>query len=64
MLRWIPTRDAALARARTVDPRAYGRTRNFLDGAVTRLSPWITHGFVDLPELVADARVRLGARPD
>lgn len=61
---WVPTREAAQARARAVDLRAYGRTRNFLDGAVTRLSPWITHGFVDLPELVADARLRLGARVD
>jgi deoxyribodipyrimidine photo-lyase len=58
---WTPTREAALAQARRVDARAYGRTRNHLDGAVTRLSPWITHGFVDLPELYADARERLRA---
>ena len=27
-----------------LDPAAYGRTRNHLDGAVTRLSPFIRHG--------------------
>ncbi|MEI7967609.1 MAG: FAD-binding domain-containing protein [Betaproteobacteria bacterium] len=55
---WAPTRDAALARVATVSPSAYGRTRNALDGAVTRLSPWITHGFVDLPEVLAAVRER------
>ena len=32
------------ARLQGVDVAAYGRTRNHLDGAVTGLSPWITHG--------------------
>ena len=49
---WLPDREAALAQASTVSPQAYGRTRNHLDGAVTRLSPWITHGFVTLPEVL------------
>lgn len=53
---WIPDRAAALARVDDIDPRAYARTRNALDGAVTRLSPWITHGFVDLPEIVSHLR--------
>ena len=61
---WTPTREAALAQLRRVDPRAYGRTRNFLDGAVTRLSPWITHGFLDLPEIVDSLRARFRVRDD
>ncbi len=31
-----------------LDPAAYGRTRNHLDGAVTRLSPFIRHGALTL----------------
>lgn len=39
--------DAALdARLDAVRPDAYARTRNHLDGAVTRLSPYLTHGFI------------------
>lgn len=60
---WIPDRDAALARVDEIDPRAYARTRNALDGAVTRLSPWITHGFIDLPETVDRLRQRRGLGP-
>jgi deoxyribodipyrimidine photo-lyase len=55
---WLPDREAALAQAGTVSPEAYARTRNHLDGAVTRLSPWITHGFVTLPELLELIRRR------
>ena len=29
-----------------VDPIAYGKTRNFIDGAVTRLSPYISRGVI------------------
>ncbi len=61
---WTPTREAALAQLRRVDPRAYGRTRNSLDGAVTRLSPWITHGFIDLPEIVDSLRARFRVNTD
>lgn len=61
---WTPSREAALAQLRRVDPRAYGRTRNALDGAVTRLSPWITHGFIDLPEIVDSLRARFRVSTD
>lgn len=40
------TYRTALQRAAAIDPEAYARTRNHLDGAVTGLSPWITHGVV------------------
>jgi len=48
-----PTLAAARARITAVNPAAYARSRNALDGAVTRLSPYITHGFVSLPEVLA-----------
>jgi deoxyribodipyrimidine photo-lyase len=50
---WPPTRSAALARIARVQPGAYARTRNHLQGAVTGLSPYLTHGLVTLPEVLA-----------
>lgn len=45
----IPGGHAAANRALdTVDPVQFARTRNFGDGAVTRLSPYIHHGIIDL----------------
>jgi deoxyribodipyrimidine photo-lyase len=48
-----PTRAAALERIAAVHPATYARTRNALDGAVSGLSPYLTHGFVSLPEVLA-----------
>lgn len=41
--------EAALARARM--GRVYQRTRNYLDGAVTQLSPYLRHGVLSLAEV-------------
>lgn len=57
-----PTREAALARLAAIDPRAYARTRNALDGHVSRLSPYLTHGIVTVPE-VLDALIARGCAP-
>jgi deoxyribodipyrimidine photo-lyase len=46
-----PHRDAALARLEAVRPAEYARSRNALDGAVTRLSPYVSHGVLTLPEV-------------
>ena len=51
--RFAPTLAEALARIAAVRPGDYARSRNALDGAVTGLSPYITHGFVDLPGVAA-----------
>lgn len=45
-----PTLVAAQARLQAVNPARYAKTRNALDGAVTELSPYFTHGLLDLPE--------------
>lgn len=34
-----------------IDPNLYAGTRNHLEGAVTGLSPYITHGYVSLPRV-------------
>ena len=59
-----PTRRAALERIAAVRPSDYARSRNALEGAVTRLSPYITHGLVSLPEVLAGvtAQHRLDAQ--
>jgi deoxyribodipyrimidine photo-lyase len=38
-------------RLHAVDPIKYSKTRNFLNGAVTKLSPYISRGVVTLPEI-------------
>ena len=48
-----PTRAAALSRVGVLSPATYARTRNALDGAVSGLSPYFTHGIVSLPEVAA-----------
>ena len=53
-----PTLAAAEARIAAVRPAAYARTRNAIDGAVTGLSPYLTHGFVTLTGVLADVAAR------
>ena len=48
---------AAQARISAVRPAAYARSRNAIDGAVSGLSPYITHGFVNLPQVLAGVNV-------
>ncbi len=45
-----PNREAALARLDAMDTFRYAATRNALDGAVTRLSPYLRHGLLTLAE--------------
>ena len=58
------TPAAALARLAAVRPGDYARSRNHLQGAVTRLSPYITHGVLSLPQvlLALQQKHRLDAR--
>lgn len=51
-----PTPAEALRRLKEVDPDKYARSRNHIDGAVTRLSPYITHGLLSVPEVLAALR--------
>ena len=45
-----PTHQAALSRLAAIHPASYARSRNMLDGAVTGLSPYFTHGLLSMPE--------------
>ena len=55
---FAPTLAAAQARIAAVQPAAYARTRNALDGAVSKLSPYITHGFVTLADVLTGVAAR------
>jgi deoxyribodipyrimidine photo-lyase len=55
-------RRAAEQRLATMDPARYGASRNHLDGAVTRLSPYIRHGVLSLAEVRDAVFERLAAR--
>jgi deoxyribodipyrimidine photo-lyase len=64
MYEFAPTPQAAQARLDMVSPKDYAHTRNALDGAVTHLSPYITHGFLSVPDIayVMFHRHRLGVQ--
>ncbi|MGQ9659949.1 MAG: FAD-binding domain-containing protein [Thermochromatium sp.] len=53
-----PSATAARSRLAAVRPADYARSRNHLNGAVTGLSPYLTHGLLDLAETVAYLRAR------
>ena len=48
LLHFEASHRAACARLQAVNPRTYASTRNRLDGAVTGLSPYFTHGLLGL----------------
>jgi deoxyribodipyrimidine photo-lyase len=49
--RFEPSYASAHSRAAHTSPSHYARTRNALDGGVTGLSPYLTHGIISLPEV-------------
>lgn len=48
-----------LAKIENIDPPKYSKTRNFKDGAVTRLSPYISRGVIS-PKYVLDSVISKG----
>jgi deoxyribodipyrimidine photo-lyase len=53
-----PSLRAAQQRLDAVQPDAYARTRNALEGQVTRLSPYLTHGFLNLTDVYTSVHAR------
>jgi deoxyribodipyrimidine photo-lyase len=52
-----PTPQAAAQRLAAVRKSDYARTRNHLDGAVTKLSPYLTHGFLHVSDALRALRL-------
>jgi hypothetical protein len=48
----VMCREEIMDRVALIDPASYARTRNYVDGTVTRLSPYLTHGVVSVREVV------------
>jgi len=44
--------DAILKKIDAIDPIAYGKTRNYVDGAVTYLSPYISRGVISCKQVL------------
>lgn len=57
---FVGGRKAAINQLNAVDGVSYGNTRNFTNGAVTRLSPYLRHGCITLKESVSTIRERFG----
>lgn len=53
-------RQAAEKLLARIDPVKYSKTRNYLDGAITRLSPYLRHGVLTLDEVRVSALQRAG----
>lgn len=55
-------RETALSKIDAVNLAQYARTRNALDGRVSRLSPYMTHGITNVPEVISrlTSRTRIG----
>lgn len=51
-----------LDRIKKIDPIEYGRTRNFVDGAVTYLSPYISRGVISTKQVMNHV-LSLGCQP-
>ncbi len=58
-----PTLDAAFAQLAAVDIAAYSKSRNAIGGAVTRLSPYVTHGFLSFPQIAKSVATQTGFNP-
>ncbi len=57
---WAGGRLAALTKLANVDALSYGRNRNFLNGSVTHLSPYLRHGCLTLNETFAAIKQKFG----
>ena len=49
---WIGGRSEGLRRLQEIQPELYAKTRNYLNGEVTQLSPYIRHGCISLYEAI------------
>ncbi|MBE2229210.1 MAG: deoxyribodipyrimidine photolyase [Chitinophagaceae bacterium] len=50
--------SAILQRMNQADPLAYGRTRNYLNGHITRLSPYISRGVISVKQVLESVLVK------
>ena len=61
---WAGGRLHALKKLNSIDAAAYARNRNFLNGAVTHLSPYLRHGCLTLNETFDSVKKRFGTEAE
>jgi deoxyribodipyrimidine photo-lyase len=61
---WRGGRQEAQKRINTIDVEAYSRNRNFLNGSVSKLSPYFRHGCITLKEASDNVRNKYGAQAE
>ena len=61
---WRGGRHEALKRLNSIDIEAYNRNRQFLNGSVTKLSPYFRYGCLTLKEALDSAHSRFGAKAE
>jgi deoxyribodipyrimidine photo-lyase len=57
-------RQQALIKLNAVNGETYGKTRNFLNGDVTHLSPYLRHGCISIQDAVDFVREQFGQRAE
>lgn len=57
---WEGGRSNALAKLHSIDAQSYARNRNFTNGAVTHLSPYLRYGCLSLNETFAAVKAKFG----
>lgn len=57
---WAGGRSHALSKLHSIDAMSYARNRNFINGAVTHLSPYIRYGCITLNETFAAVKSKFG----
>lgn len=62
-LEFPPTLEAAHTRLAAVNIGQYAKTRNAIGGAISRLSPYVTHGFLSFPQIASAVQHQTGFNP-
>ncbi|OYY81886.1 MAG: DNA photolyase, partial [Methylophilales bacterium 16-45-9] len=57
---WAGGRSQALSKLHSIDAPSYARNRNFINGAVTHLSPYLRYGCLSLNETFAAVKAKFG----
>ncbi len=61
---WRGGRHEAIKRLNTIDVEAYNRNRHFLNGGVSKLSPYLRYGCLTLKEAADSTRYRFGIKAE
>ena len=61
---WRGGRHEAIKRLNSIDMEAYSRSRHFINGAVSKLSPFFRYGCLTSKEAADSVRYRFGAKSE